>query len=181
MRDQPDVQTLDSSFQFCPRCGAAQPNPGRNPFTCSQCEFVFYFSPISAVGAIITNPQEEILFVVRGKQPGQGMLGLPGGFVDANETLEASLIREVREETSLTVDDYRYLCSFPNQYEYRGIEIPVTDAFFVCRVSSFEPLAAEQGEVHSFKLAQPEAKVLDQIAFYSNRLAVEKFIGDKGS
>ena len=43
----------------------------------------------------------HVLMIKRGGQPGKGLLALPGGFVDHNETLLNSAIRELREETRL--------------------------------------------------------------------------------
>jgi len=43
----------------------------------------------------------HVLMIRRGGQPGKGLLALPGGFVDHDETLLNSAIRELREETRL--------------------------------------------------------------------------------
>lgn len=167
---------FSKTFRYCPRCGNGNSQVGENPFACNHCDFVFYFSPVAAVGGIIVNAQNQILFVVRGKSPGMGKLGLPGGFADAGETLETSLAREVLEETSLIVDSVSYLCSFPNQYAYRGIAVDVLDTFFICTVESFKTLSAQAGEIESFLIATPDATVLNKLAFPSNRNAVELYL-----
>jgi 8-oxo-dGTP diphosphatase len=58
--------------------------------------------PIVAVGAVILDG-ERVLLVQRGQEPLKGEWSLPGGAVEIGETLEAAVVREVREETSLDV------------------------------------------------------------------------------
>jgi ADP-ribose pyrophosphatase YjhB (NUDIX family) len=59
-------------------------------------------TPIVAVGAVILDG-DRVLLVQRGQEPLKGEWSLPGGVVELGETLEAALIREVREETSLDI------------------------------------------------------------------------------
>ncbi len=47
----------------------------------------------------------HILLIERKSLPGKGLWALPGGFIDENETLFESCVRELREETGLTVSD----------------------------------------------------------------------------
>ncbi|CAA6818615.1 MAG: Nicotinamide-nucleotide adenylyltransferase, NadM family (EC / ADP-ribose pyrophosphatase (EC [uncultured Sulfurovum sp.] len=45
----------------------------------------------------------HILLIERKAQPGKGLMALPGGFLDGNETLKTAVIRELREETRIKV------------------------------------------------------------------------------
>ena len=173
------TQHLADAFRYCPRCVSEAQDTGSSPFRCKECDFVFYFTSVAAVGGIVVNSNNELLFIVRGCDPGKGKYGLPGGFVDRGEPLETSLAREIKEETSLKVTRANYLCSFPNQYTYRGITIDVLDVFFECRVDSFEPLEAQPGEVESFYIGRPSVEILDRFAFESNRRAVEFFLAQE--
>ena len=57
---------------------------------------------IPCVGAIIT-AGGRILLIRRGHEPEAGRWSLPGGRIEAGETDEQALVREVREETGLEV------------------------------------------------------------------------------
>lgn len=56
--------------------------------------------PIVGVGGIIFE-NESVLLVKRGREPALGRWSIPGGVVDLGETLEAAVIREIREETQI--------------------------------------------------------------------------------
>jgi mutator protein MutT len=59
--------------------------------------------PTVAVGAVIARSDGRVLLVRRGRPPLAGSWSLPGGRLEAGETLEQGVIREVREETGLRV------------------------------------------------------------------------------
>jgi len=59
--------------------------------------------PIPAVSGIIFSGQDEVLLVQRANPPSEGLWSLPGGAVCLGETLEKALVREIREETGLTI------------------------------------------------------------------------------
>ncbi len=59
------------------------------------------YTPIFVtVDALVTH-RAHVLVVVRAQRPGRGLLALPGGFIDADEFLADSALRELREETGL--------------------------------------------------------------------------------
>lgn len=59
--------------------------------------------PIPCVGAIIKDGSGRLLLIQRGHDPEAGRWSLPGGRIEPGETDEQALVREVREETGLTV------------------------------------------------------------------------------
>ncbi len=164
------------AFCFCPRCGAQRESPGGNPFSCVQCGFTHYFGPVTAVGGIVCDGDGDVLFLQRKKDPGKGKLGIPGGFVDAGETVEEALRREAIEELNLHVVRTEYLVSFPNEYIFQGVALPVTDVFFECEVDSFDDMRAQEAEVDGWHFCHPDESTLDEMAFPSNRKAVEEFL-----
>jgi NADH pyrophosphatase NudC (nudix superfamily) len=169
-------QPIRMAWKFCPQCGHPAEKPGKHPFVCAVCEFTHFFAPVSAVGAIATDPDGQVLLLIRAKDPGKGMYGLPGGFIDPGETAEVALQREVLEEVQLEVTSLRYLASFPNEYNYRGFSLPVTDMFFVIEVVSFDTLNAADGEIAGWHFCHPKKRELNRMAFLSNRRALEVFL-----
>ena len=169
-------QPIRKAWKFCPKCGVPAAQKGRNPFACSSCEFTHFFAPVSAVGSIITDPSGQVLLLIRGKDPGQGKFGLPGGFIDAGETVEDALIREVLEEVQLNVISQRYLVSFPNEYIFHGFVLPVTDMFFVAEVETFDGMKTQQGEIDAWHFCRLGKKELARMAFDSNRRALEVYL-----
>jgi 8-oxo-dGTP diphosphatase len=67
---------------------------------------VYPAAPICAVGGIIFE-ENSVLLTQRLKPPGQNKWSIPGGRVRLGETLEAAVIRELWEETSLEVRPIR--------------------------------------------------------------------------
>jgi ADP-ribose pyrophosphatase YjhB (NUDIX family) len=59
--------------------------------------------PYLAVSAAIIR-DGKVLIVRRARPPAYGIFTLPGGGVEAGETLHEAIIREVMEETALTIE-----------------------------------------------------------------------------
>jgi 8-oxo-dGTP diphosphatase len=58
---------------------------------------------VPCVGAIVHDAAGRLLLIRRGHPPHEGMWSVPGGRVEAGESPEAAVEREVREETGLRV------------------------------------------------------------------------------
>ena len=165
-------------FKYCPRCGQpSAPADSAKFATCAHCGFVLFMNVASAVGAIIPDDHGRILLLRRANEPGKGKLGAPGGFMDAGESVETALRREVMEEVNLEITIMRYLCSHPNDYAYREVKYPTSDLFFVCTVKSFDTLQPLD-EVASIEFTDPRQLAPEEIAFHSLYKAIQHYMAD---
>lgn len=138
-------------FRFCPVCGSER--FVENDFKskkCLDCGFVYFFNPSAATAAFIVDGDGRLLVVRRAKDPQKGTLDLPGGFCDLNETAEEAIKREVREETELSLEGFRYLFSFPNVYRYSGFDVHTMDLFFEAHILSGSVVKAKDDVAESF-------------------------------
>ena len=125
-------------FHYCPRCGKETlAASSRKSFLCRTCNFQFYLNNAVAGIALIFNPKKELLVTRRRHDPGKGTLDFPGGFAEHGETIEQTLIREVKEELNLDITALTYFCSAPNTYRYKDITYSITDFAFLCTVQDF--------------------------------------------
>ena len=93
----------------------------------------------------------RVLLVKRGKEPLRGRWVVPGGTVEAGETLQEALVREVREETGLTVAPREVVTVF-DLIEREGAEVlyhcVIVD--YLCDYVSGVPRAASDAEDAAF-------------------------------
>lgn len=66
---------------------------------------------IGCVGAVVKDAQGRLLLIKRGHEPGAGLWSLPGGRIEPGETDAEALVREMLEETGLTVEPGRLVGS----------------------------------------------------------------------
>ena len=170
---------MSSLIQYCPVCGQKSftPNSAKS-FLCGQCDFILYFNAIAAVAAIIES-EGEILLAVRGKNPGLGLLDLPGGFIDHHETVEDALIRELQEELGLDIGPREslypcYIGSFPNTYPYRGITYETVDMFYHIQLDKKPHLKADD-DVAELVWVPNDQIPMDKIAFPSIRNVLDLY------
>ncbi|MFG0253732.1 MAG: NUDIX domain-containing protein [Rhodopirellula sp. JB053] len=172
-------QPFEDVFHYCPRCGAPNPKVGVIPFHCGECDFAFYFGPVAAVGGLILDDNDRLLVVRRARDPGKNQWGLPGGFIDRCETAEEALAREIREETQLTVASCDLLMTGPIIYKHHGVIGHVIDLFYLCRVESCDNVRLAQSELCEYRWCIPDAEILSNMAFESNRIAIEQWMSDR--
>ncbi len=107
---------------YCNQCGTAYPEPLSYPRLCPNCKSQTWANPVPVIVALLpvwNGIKQGLLTIRRGEEPAKGRVALVGGFLEAHETWQAGLTREVQEETSLVIDPaawrpFWYASSAPN-------------------------------------------------------------------
>jgi NAD+ diphosphatase len=114
-------QLLDWWFghAYCGRCGSAtELHSTEMARACPSCRAMHFPRISPAVITLVHRGEDEVL-LASDRRFRRGFFALLAGFVEAGETLEQAVAREVREEVGLEVDDIRYFGSqawpFPSQ------------------------------------------------------------------
>ena len=167
------------SWQYCPWCGKKSFRSGdENYMQCDSCRRKFYINASSAVACIIENPQGEILLTRRAFEPAKGMLDLPGGFVNLDETAEEAVKREIKEELNLEVASIQYIGSSSNHYLYGEIVYFTLDLGFKCLVADFANLRVAD-DVNGYVFLPLQCINLQEICFPSIRKILQLYL-EKG-
>jgi NAD+ diphosphatase len=100
--------------RFCGRCGTATQNMKQGQFRrCSHKDCSFSIFPRLDPAIIVKVTREDRILLGRQSSWPEGRYSTLAGFVDAAETLEQAVIREVLEETGVAVTDPVYFGSQP--------------------------------------------------------------------
>lgn len=162
-------------FTFCPHCQNRLEVKERRA-TCSKCDFVFYHNPAPCVAVIIAK-DNQILLAKRAIAPQKDTWDALGGFVNAGETPEAAVLREVKEETSLDVRITKYLGTYPDIYG--ETQVYTLNFFYVVEIISGVPQPADDvAELKWFSYDKPPK----DLAFENTRKIVhwyQKFKEEK--
>lgn len=171
------MKPVANHIQFCPSCGDPSIEPFKNvAVRCPACDFELFMSPATSAAALIEDASGRLLVVKRKNEPRKGAYGLPGGFADPNETLEQTLIREVKEEVNLDLVSWSFLGGWPNKYPFKSVVYSVVDIYFIAKVANFDTLQSCQEELESIHFVDP-AQVDDQDwAFPSLRNAIQLYL-----
>jgi len=105
------ILTWDRDHRFCGKCGTpTTADRGERARRCPSCKLSVY-PRISPVIMVVIHRGSELLLLGRARRFPTGTYSALAGFVEAGETLEEALVREVREEVGVEVDDIRYFGS----------------------------------------------------------------------
>lgn len=129
-------QVIDwaADHRYCSRCGAATaPHAADRAMVCTACGYTQY--PRLAPCVIVLVTRGNAVLLARSPRFPPGMFSTLAGFIEAGESVEDALAREIHEEVGVAVRSPRYVGSqswpFPNSLmlgfhaEWAGGEIAV--------------------------------------------------------
>jgi ADP-ribose pyrophosphatase YjhB (NUDIX family) len=103
-------------------------------------------APLVGVGAVIVD-EGRVLLVRRGTEPMLGQWTLPGGLLEVGEPLLAGVVREVMEETGLTVEPIELIELLDRiQREGERVRYHFIIADYLCRIAGGELQAASDAD-----------------------------------
>ncbi|TWP49350.1 NAD(+) diphosphatase [Lentzea tibetensis] len=131
--------------KFCAKCGAPTTVEKSGWVRiCSGCGREEYPRTDAAVICLVHDGADQVL-VARGVEWPEGRFSVLAGFVEAGESLEACVAREILEEVGVTVHSVRYLGSQPWPFP-RSLMIG-----FEAIADPTEPLRPAEGEIAEAK------------------------------
>lgn len=104
----------DNQTRFCPACGTRTRPKLPISKECPDCGNELF--PNIAVAIIVLIRKGDEALLVRAHTFKGTHYGLVAGFLEPGETLEECVLREVREETGISVENIRYFASQPWPY-----------------------------------------------------------------
>ena len=128
--------------------------------------------------AIIEFPLDTILLIKRDTVPFKGYWALPGGRAEPGETVEQTVVREVKEETGLDVTIVRKIGEYHEQGIQGVVEYDYYPACFLVKVVGGE-MRKQQGEIQEIQLFSLD-DVPEPLAFVHSSM-VKDYIAQKTS
>ncbi len=158
---------------FCPYCGSRLKRIKRGERErayCPRCQIVHYHNPLPATAALLKGPEGEILLVRRAKEPARGKWSLPGGFIEAEETPEEGVLRELEEETGIRGKVVKLLGVVTERSPFYGPLIIL--GYHVTAERGTLRAGDDAEEVRYFPVQE-----MPEVAFASHRKLIAQFLG----
>jgi len=127
--------------------------------------------------AIIPFPLDKILLIKRATVPFKGYWALPGGRLDPGETVEQTVMREVKEETGLGVAVICKVGEYHEQGVQGGVEYDYYPACFLVKVVDGE-VKKQESEIEAINLFSLTA--LPPVLAFEHAQMVKDFVAMHG-
>jgi 8-oxo-dGTP diphosphatase len=153
--------------KYCPRCGQSATVDYPRSISCPHCGYGAYYNPKPVSAAIPITPDNKVILLRRGFDPGKDLWTFPGGFVDLGESVEDAARREAQEELEIAIELTR-LVGVYSRPEDRVVLI-----VFAATTTQDPQTTDEALEVEAFK---PDEIPWQELAFWSTTNALQDFL-----
>jgi 8-oxo-dGTP diphosphatase len=116
--------------------------------------------------AIVEFPNNQILLIKRATIPFKGCWALPGGKADTRERVEATVVREVKEETGLEVQILTKIGEYHETGLQDGVEYDFYPACFLVKPVGGQ-MKRQEREIEQMKLFILD-RIPERLAFAHN-------------
>jgi ADP-ribose pyrophosphatase YjhB (NUDIX family) len=163
-------------MKYCSNCGnkvvfEKPQNDHIERFVCIECNMIHYENPKLIVGCIPIF-DGKIMLCRRGIQPMANYWNLPAGFMENNETMQEGAMREVMEETGISVTIERLVTAFTVKHYHQ-----VHMHFLAEMHNTNWNLTTESIEIKLFAIDEIP---WNEIAFQSNTFTLKNYIAALG-
>jgi 8-oxo-dGTP diphosphatase len=132
--------------------------------------------------AIIPFPPDKILLIKRRTVPFRDYWALPGGRVDPGETVEQTIVREVKEETGLDVAIVSKIGDYREQGVQDGVEYDYYPACFLVKTVGGE-IKKQESEIADIKLFSlsdtPKVMAFEHTQMIKDYITMRRAKGEK--
>ena len=143
---------MTQTFKFCPQCATplalitqAEDGGDKERLRCPSCTYTHWNNPTPVLAAVIEY-EGQILLARNAAWPGK-MYALITGFMEAGETPEEGIAREISEETALSTDALKLI----GVYDFQRMNQIIIAYHAVCHgVVKLSP------ELVDYRLYKPE-------------------------
>jgi NAD+ diphosphatase len=162
----------DRTHQFCGRCGVPlRPKSDERAKACPQCGLLHF--PRLAPAIIVLVERGDQLLLARSRHFMPGMYSVLAGFVEPGESLEEAVVREVKEEVGIEIQDIKYFGSQPWPFPH-SLMIGFTATYAGGEISLDDKEIEDAGWFTAEKLPRIPGKI--SIA----RKLIDQFLAKKG-
>lgn len=161
---------IEPAYSFCPHCGGKlviEERRGLDFQVCSVCKRTLYINQPLTVSAAIVR-KGKLLVVKRAVAPFKGMLDLPGGYVEPEETAREAMLRELHEELHVEgkiIKPYEVLG--PDAYPYEDVIRHNADMLYQVDIGVQEPKPDD--DVAGISWVPLKELTPDNFAFHSHQ------------
>jgi len=158
-------------LKYCSSCGNENIYSyidGNNRYHCKSCHAIHYENP-KPTATIICMDDSKILLAKRAFEPSKGEWGLPGGFMELNETLNEAASRELKEETNLKGEVTSILSTCSHHGSIFG------DILLICVTMDVTDFSKIKAGDDAEELAFFDINDLPELAFYCHNKFINEY------